>query len=190
MELFGWKREEGQGKGETHSDEQLMALAQKGKGEPFCRLIERYREPLASFIGPYCRWDMAQLEELLQGIFVRVYEKRRSYTRGRPFRSWLYSVARNYALDNLRKKKREGRVSLHDNYPMNGRGPEEGVLREEGVAELVKALELLPAKQREVVNMVRQGLEYREISKIMKISEVSVRNNLSHAIKRLRKEMG
>ncbi len=175
----------------TPTDEQIMCRLQAGEEDDFRLLIRRYKGQLLSFAGPYCKWDMSLAAEMVQDIFVKVYEKRHAYGAGRPFRPWFYSLARNCILDRLRVLKRErGRTVGVDYDPTDpAAGPDAELFNKESTKELISLLAGLPEKQREVLDLVRQGFSYREISRVVGISEVAVRNNLLRGIRRLRKRV-
>ena len=171
-------------------DEEILVRVQRGETELFRCIVERHKNGLGVFLGPYCRWDLALVEEMVQAAFVKVFEKRDSYKPIRSFRPWLYQVARNHVLDYLRRNRRQLSEVMGGIPPTATDGPEKELERKESARELVEAMQQLPARQHEVMDMVRQGLGYKEIAGILSISEVSVRVNLSHGIKALRGILG
>ena len=171
------------------SDEKLMALVKNADVESFSLLVERYRRQLFVFIAPYVKWDMAHVEELVQRVFVRVYEKRDSFKKNKAFRPWIYRIARNMSLNYIRDMKKKQQVQLSPTIKDDEETPERQLLKREDARLLVAAAKKLPLRQREVVDMLRQSFSYQEISAILGISEAAARNNLRHALLNLKKIM-
>ena len=87
------------------SDEDLMQHYLDGSEEAFEELVSRYEKPILNFAYAYLRNTSAS-EDLVQDIFVKLVESRKQYNPERPFKPWIYQVARNRIYDELRKKKR------------------------------------------------------------------------------------
>src|SRR5437868_8169086 len=84
-------------------DEDLMVQVREGVGEMLAVLFDRYQNPLFNF---YCRLtgDRTLSEDLVQDGFYRILKYRHTYRPGTSFRSWMYQIARNARLDNLKKQ--------------------------------------------------------------------------------------
>jgi len=85
-------------------------LVQKAfaSSEEFGRIIEKYQEPLKRYIRRIARPGKDELDILLQDIFIKVYENLNDFDQSLPFSSWIYRIAHNESIDNLRKKKFAG----------------------------------------------------------------------------------
>ena len=172
------------------TEEEAFERVQEGDREAFTVIVEGTRGRLVTFLAPYFRWDLSLAEEVAQRAYVRAFEKRAQYQVGRPFRPWFFRLARNLALDELRSRKPQVSVEEFGDILRSGDDPARAASQEEEVRKLVEAMESLPPVQKEVADMVRQGFSYREIAEVLDMSEVSARNNLAHAVKKLRQLLG
>jgi RNA polymerase sigma factor (sigma-70 family) len=139
-------------------------------------------------------------EDVTQEVFVQLYESIRSFKGESKLTTWLYRVAVSKAMDHLRKKKRKKRFGfvqslfganeelVHD--PPDFVHPGVSLDNKEKAAQLFKAIELLPEKQKIAFTLNRiEGLSYQEIGEIMKLSIPSVESLLHRARKNLRKTL-
>ena len=70
-------------------------------------LYERYSNRILNFIGRSFKMDFDQSEEITQEVFIKVFENKYKYKSHFQFSTWLYTIARNKAIDILRKTKKE-----------------------------------------------------------------------------------
>ena len=170
------------------TDEQLMAMLQDGDDDALSQLIDRYEGPVFAFCCSFCKWDSVIANELMQDVFVRLYEQRSMYNRDKPFRPWLYRLARNQIINNLKRIQRETKRSAP--IPLDlaslDKGPESLVLKQEEVGNLEELMKDISAQQQEIVHLLRQGLSYKEIAGVLDFSEAVVRNNLMRAVRKMR----
>lgn len=162
----------------------------------FTMLFEKYERPMFAHVLRFVR-NRATAEELTQEVFVRVYTTKR-YLPEHPFRAWIYRVATNVCLNELRRG-RHGAIHepLSPEEPQSGRelaspeaGPE-GALEGERLAARVSArLERLPPKQRAAFLMVRHdGLSHEEIARALDTSVSAVKSLVHRALDALRREV-
>ncbi len=130
-----------------------------------------------------------EAEDLTQEVFIRAY---RAYDRLRPdsnVRAWLYKIATNCAYTLLKRTSREP-LPLIDETPDGRLQPHQQVSRDETLAEIQGAIEVLPPKQRAALIMrYLQELDYAEIADVLGCSEDSARANVYQAIRRLRRDL-
>lgn len=167
-----------------------MQKVKNADNKAFSELVDRYKGKIMVFVASYCGWDMAQAEEITQKSFIRLYETRQKYDPSRPFRSWIYTLARNQAIDMFRARKIAVPLSTDLELADQGANLEEQAMQREKVERLIRASDSLPSMQRESIHMVRQGMSYVEISEILNISVEAVRQNYSRAVRRLRELFG
>lgn len=86
------------------ADEQLAEKCRKKDPFAFQQLMRRHMRSILNFAAQYSK-DPAEAEDIAQDTFYKVWKNIRRYKSGRPFRPWLYTIARNTALDQLKKKK-------------------------------------------------------------------------------------
>lgn len=179
------------------SDEQLMTrVRDRDDMIAFEALVHRYERPLFNYLVRYLR-NQELAEEAFQSAFARIHEKRDLYTEERRFRPWLYSIATNTAVDELRREGRHqaasldqqrteaesGPVSLLDLLQSATPSPYEQLVAEERRAWTRRAIDELPEHLRVVVLLVYfQGLKYREAAEILEIPVGTVKSRLNAAL--------
>ena len=89
----------------VYTDEQLIARFQSGDERAYIELVNRYRERLINFVFPFLG-DFEQAEDVVQETMLKLYEKKHYYREIAKFSTWIYTIARNLANTELRKKKR------------------------------------------------------------------------------------
>ena len=88
-----------------YTDEQLIARFQSGDERAYIELVNRYRDRLINFVYPFLG-DFEQAEDVVQETMLKLYEKKHYYREIAKFSTWIYTIARNLANTELRKKKR------------------------------------------------------------------------------------
>ena len=86
------------------SDSQLMCEYNNGDIAAFVVLVNRYTAHLANFAYRLCG-NKSDAEEIVQETFVKVWKSSKKYKPEHNFKSWLFAIARNTAIDYMRKKK-------------------------------------------------------------------------------------
>jgi RNA polymerase sigma-70 factor (ECF subfamily) len=171
------------------TDEDLMAAVMAGEVRQLGRLMERHQGALLGIFHRMLAADLMTAEDLVQETFLRVL-RQRSFSPGRPFRPWLYTVAANLARDHQRARARRPRVgdeeelrSVADSRP----GPEERAECSAEVARVVVALRELPDAYR-VPLTLRYFNEMRlsEIGRLLQIPVGTVKSRLAVGTRKLR----
>jgi RNA polymerase sigma-70 factor, ECF subfamily len=183
------------------SDAEVMLLAGAGDDSAFEYLVEKFRRPIVSFMYRMTH-NQAVAEELAQEVFLRVYRSRSSYQAEAKFSTWLYRIATNLAVNHARDTRAERiapSVNLDEPDPETGTTPdvadatptvEADILREERLAAIRKHVMALPERQRVAVLMHKyQGLDYKEIGKVLKLSESATKSLLFRAYETLRERL-
>lgn len=174
------------------SDEELLALIADGRPEALEAAYDRYARQVYALALRILR-DREASEEVVQDTFTAVWRRAASYKAsiGRPY-SWMIRIARNRAIDELRRRRSRGQTSLRD----GSRVPEppdvaeeDGRLSDLG-ALVVGALKELPSEQREVLEMSYfGGLSQREITERTGVPLGTVKTRTRLALKKLRKAL-
>ncbi len=134
--------------------------------------------------------DRAAAEDVTAMAFERAYRRRRTFDRRRgEERAWLFGIARNAALDELRRRRRVAALVVE---PEDAAGQEPAYADEADVVlrrEAVKAaLQELSARERELIALkFHAGLSNSEIAKVLGISESNAGTWLHRAVQKLRK---
>jgi len=173
------------------ADAQLMLRFKQGDVAAFDRLFARHTRAMINFAYRFAR-DRRVAEELAQEIFLKVYEGASGYTVQSRFTTWLYRIATNVCLNEVRKPqfRAEHQPLFEDNETdaemQSGAfavsGPE-GLLERKAIANALRdALEKIPEKQRTAFILNKyQDLSYFETAEIMKTSEKAVKSLIHRA---------
>ena len=86
------------------SDEELIRLSTQGDDSSFQELMRRYLKPIYNFIRQYVKTE-ADADDATQDTFFKAWKHLKRFKDGNTFKSWIYTIARNTALDHLKKKK-------------------------------------------------------------------------------------
>jgi RNA polymerase sigma-70 factor (ECF subfamily) len=139
-----------------------------------------------------CRRDRAEAEEVLQTVYLKILEGKASYRGEASFKTWLFAVIRKTAISEHRKSllRKLRLTSDSDRIMLQGSLAEEPATRferSEAQVQFQRALEQLPARQRETLHLVfYEDLNLREAAQVMGISIGSVRQHYERGKKRLR----
>ena len=88
----------------SYTDEQLMSLFQAGDENAYIALVNRYKDKLINFIFHYLK-DSESAEDVVQDTLIKLYQKKHYYKEIAKFSTWLYTIAKNLANTELRKRK-------------------------------------------------------------------------------------
>jgi RNA polymerase sigma-70 factor (ECF subfamily) len=178
------------------SDAEVMLRVAAGDDSAFDYLVDKFRRPLVSFMYRMTH-NQGVAEELAQEVFLRVYRSRASYAAEAKFTTWLYRIATNLAVNHARDTKAERMgTSLDEPDPETGltvdvadpdATVEQKMLRRERLASIRKEVESLPERQKLAVIMHKyQGMDYKQIAEVLKLSESATKSLLFRAYETLR----
>lgn len=184
---------------QINADWSLVEQVKAGDDRAFDALMARYKRPMLNFVYRLIG-DATEAEDVAQDVFVRAYQnirKPRFHQTTGAFSTWLFQVARNAALDFLRRRKRRPTESLSamedDGRHVASRSDaadQEMANREIG-EQIAAAVVLLPEDQKTAVILAEyQELSYAEIAAVMKCSVKSVESRLYRAKQFLRGKLG
>ena len=174
------------------ADAAQMLAFQRGDEAAFRTLFQKYARAMVAFCHRFVR-DAARAEELAQDVFLKLHRSAAGYRPSASFRSYLYRIAANHCLNELRRGEYAARRSLDpharpgtpwdpDALPGGEATPEE---QAEGaaLARAVEALlEALPAKQRAALVLCRfEGLSYQEIAEALETTVPAVKSLVHRA---------
>jgi RNA polymerase sigma-70 factor (ECF subfamily) len=167
------------------TDADLAKAFQDGDDRAFSILYDRHKRSLYVFLRKMLN-EADAAGDLVQDVFLRVYERRRQLHRPESFRSWLFAIGRNQCLSHLRQTR--GRVPL-DAAPEAMLAAEVAPDRleaEEDLELVRRALAGLKIEYREVLILREyQDLSYREIAEITETTESAVKSKIFKARKAL-----
>ena len=164
-----------------------IGLRRKNEAESFESLYERTFPRVYAYVASLLR-DRAAAEDVTAQAFERAYRRRRGYraSRGSP-EAWLFGIARNAALDELRRRKRRAplEADLEDVHAATLDDRAEYALRRETVR---AALATLPGADRDLLALkFSGGLSNAELARVLRTSESNAGTRLHRAITKLRK---
>lgn len=153
--------------------------------------LDRFEGPLLLYSSRLLR-DPHGAQDVVQESFLRLLRADRPTVEPR-LPGWLYAVARNLALDRMRRERwmeRPDSAALKDR-PGPAADPAERAAARDAAAAALRALESLPEKQREALRLrLQHGLSYREIAEVMDVTVNHVGVLLHEGLKALRKRLG
>ena len=177
----------------VHSDPDalLMLRVKRGDRVAFTELVEKYKQPVMNLVYRTLH-DEAEAEDLAQVVFLQVYKSAKRYESRAKFSTWLFTIARNLCLNEIRRRSRHPADSLeeahaeHEDQPRqqyedkSSVAPPEKLLHGELAQKIEEALAGLPENQRTAILLCRQEeLSYEEIAEILGCS-LSATKSLIH----------
>jgi RNA polymerase sigma factor (sigma-70 family) len=180
----------------TDEDQTLVARTQSGEAAAFDQLVIKYTPRLYSLVYNMTS-NHEDTNDLLQDIFAKAYRSIRGFRGKSSFYTWIHSISVNMTLNFLKKRGRRYHLSLDDVDASIQNDKEfleltatSSPVREADLSELQRSLNeamlKLSDEHRAVVTMFHiQGMPHAEISKILGVSEGTVRSRLFYANRQL-----
>jgi len=186
------------------ADNCLVKEFVSGNDAAFTQLVTRYKDALTNYlnmmVGDY---DIAV--DLCQETFLRVYKNIGRYSNIYQFSTWIYRIATNLAIDEMRYRRRRGRVFYRNVWLQQKQAdgektgfeltdirssPRDEVLRKESSRVLRNAIRSLPEKYRTAFIMREvQELPYETIAQVLKCSEGTIKSRLHRARELLQRKL-
>ncbi len=164
------------------ADRELVDQVARGEEDALQELFIRYAGRVGRFARTLTgREDLA--EEVVQETFLALWNGAGSFAGRAQVSTWLLGIARNQAHAALRKEAKGARLG---SVPSELPDPREEAQHEARTARVRRALERLPAEQREVVFLAfYEGLSYRDIAEALGVPEGTVKSRMHHAKRKL-----
>ena len=191
----------GQGQFTGMEDSAIMLELRAGNMACFDFLIQKYRKPIVNFMYRMVH-NQAVAEELAQEVFLRVYRSRETYRAEARFSTWLYRIATNLGVNYARDTRHERTAStiyLDEVDSETGTTPdvaddepsaEASMLRRERLNAIRQHVLALPERQRMAVLMHKyEGMDYKQIGEVLKLSESATKSLLFRAYQTLREKL-
>lgn len=174
------------------TDLELTGLLKKGDNLAFSEIYNRFQGVLYVYACKITK-DTDEAEDIVQEVFLYLWDKRNTITLQSSISSYLYSAVR-YKFFNLldRKKIRADYQESFRSFINQGEYITDDYIREREFSKLIESeIAALPDKMREVFELSRKfNLSRKEISAHLNISEKTVKNQINNALKILRKRLG
>ena len=178
-----------------YSDEKLILRFQEGDINAYNELVKRYKDRLLNFVLRYFN-NVEQAEDVVQDTLIKLYTHASYYKNVAKFSTWIFTIAKNNALTELRKNKRKKTDSLwtDDGQVIDINSKEESldskVQNELAIDQLNKFLDEIPENFRmAVVLRDFQELSYEEISKILEIPIGTIKSRINRGRIQLAEKM-
>ena len=170
-------------------DRQWVKEMQNGREDAFERLFLAYYDDLCAFASQYVS-SSQDVEDLVQEVFLSVWERRKALDPQQSIRAYLYKATRNGALKNLNREQRWPTVQRElQEHSLRGR-PGEQLEHSEVEADVWEAVNALPERRREIFLLSRQhGLTYAEVAELLDISIKTVETQMGRALRYLEEEL-
>jgi len=186
------------------TDEMLMVRYQRGERKAFVELVRRHNRPIYNFVLRQLRVPTVA-EDVTQDVFMRLVQNAAEFKHEARFLTWLYTIARNLCIDQLRKLTHRRHASLdqpqgeHADAQLLGEtladqnpqvSAERNALSSEMRSSIMKAVDSLPDEQREVF-LLREvaNLPFRDIAEITGAGENTVKSRMRYALDRLKEAL-
>lgn len=183
------------------SDHQLIEAVKNGDETAFAEIVSRYRNPLTNYIFRMLN-DYEEAVDLTQETFVRVYFALERYHTDYAFSTYIYRIATNLAISEIRKKRRRKLLSLTSffqneegdaqefNPPDEKSLPDEDLIEAERKRTIEKAIAALPDKYRAPIILREiQELSYEEIAQVLGLGLGTTKSRISRARALLREKL-
>jgi RNA polymerase sigma-70 factor (ECF subfamily) len=175
----------------TLSDHELIAAANAGDEDAFAEIVSRYKNPITNFLYRFLN-DYEEAVDLAQETFVRVYFALDRYHTDFAFSTYIYRIATNLAITEIRKRKRRSLLSLtglfqsSDDDTVEFQPPDKRSLQDANLEEderskvIAKAIETLPPKYRlPIVLRDVEGKSYEEVAAILDLGLGTTKSRIS-----------
>ena len=172
-------------------DAALMLRVKQGDRSAFEALVEKYQQPVMNLIYRMLA-DPAEAEDIAQHVFLQVFKSAHRYEVSAKFSTWLFTIARNLSLNEIRRRSRHRADSLDETAPDNDEqplrqiedyktfSPPDALLQSELEQKIERALAELPEKQRTAILLCRgDELSYEDIADVLGCS-LSATKSLIH----------
>lgn len=175
------------------SDHELIEATKRGDEEAFAEIVSRYRNPLTNYLYRFLN-DYEEAVDLSQETFVRVYFAIERYHTEYAFSTYIYRIATNLAISEIRKRKRRTLLSLtglfqgEDENQTEFQPPDKQPLADENLVEdeqnqmIARAIAALPDKYRAPIILREiENKSYEEIAQILELGLGTTKSRISRA---------
>jgi len=175
------------------SDHALIEATKNGDEAAFAQIVGRYKSPITNYLYRFLN-DYEEAVDLSQETFVRVYFAIDRYHTEYAFSTYIYRIATNLAISELRKRKRRTILSLTGLFqseddeqtefqpPDNRNRPDEDLVEDERSRVIAKAIVTLPPKYRvPIILRDIEGKSYDEVAEILDLGLGTTKSRISRA---------
>ena len=173
------------------SDEEVVLAVQTGDVDAFGELIARYEAKLKRYARKFLSTNH-EIDDLVQDVFIKSYTNIQSFNVDKRFSPWIYRIAHNTFVNELKRKERSGFGFFDADTVLPLLPAKEttdgAIIEAEIETELESFIKKLPAKYREVIVLhYFESLSYQEISAVLQIPVTTVGVRMTRARAKLKK---
>ncbi len=185
----------------TDPDVTLMLRVKRGDDAAFCELVDKYKQPVMNLAYRILR-DATEAEDLAQNVFLQVHKSAHRYEASARFTTWLFTIARNLCLNEIRRRSRHpadsldaGSVELDDQPARQYEDhktflPTENLLHGELEQKIELALAELPEPQRTAILLCRgDEMSYEEIAEVVGCSLAATKSLIHRGRETLKQKL-
>ena len=170
-------------------NEHTLRAVIQGDRVAFARLYNHYRNPALRFCISILK-DEDEAENMLQEVFIKIWERRSQINPELNFNSYLFTCLRNMAFDYLKKMEKNEWLKQQYMERMELIRDEDSELAEVQMQNLHSAIGTLSEKRKQILKLtIEEGMSYQEIAEMLHISKNTVKNQLVKAKQFLRDKM-
>ena len=182
-------------------DADLMLRVKQGDTAAFSALVDKYKQPVMNLVYRMLR-DVTEAEDVAQNVFVQVYRSAHRYQVSSKFSTWLFTIARNLSLNEIRRRTRHPADSMdasspeqedqpwHQYQDVKAVGPPDKLLQRELEQKINDALADLPDNQRIALLLCRQDeLSYEEMANVLGCSLSAVKSLIHRGRETLKQKL-
>jgi|SRR6185312_1447523 len=172
------------------SDELLVARLKKGEQDAFAEIYERYAEKLACFAA-FKLYSLDDARDIIHDVFVKLWENRAKISIATNLQSYLFTITRRRIIDKIRKNiTREEYAPIIQSLANHCYDTENRIDARDLQQHIDRSLDQVTPRIKEIYKLSRnEGLSNHEIADKLNLSEQTVKNQLSAALKHLRKSL-
>ena len=183
------------------SDHELIEATKQGDEAAFAEIVNRYRNPITNFLYRFLN-DYEEAVDLAQETFVRVYFAIERYHTDYAFSTYIYRIATNLAISEIRKRKRRQLLSLTGLFqnedesetefqlPDEKSLPDEDLIEDERNRTIARAIAALPDKYRAPIILREiEDKSYEEIAQILNLGLGTTKSRISRARNLLKEKL-
>jgi len=180
------------------SDQDLIKSSLAGDDQAIKNLLNRYLKAVYNFVFQYVG-DTARAEDLTQEVMIKVWKNLAKYNLERPFKPWLFKIARNQVLDSFKAKQMlnfselEGgdeKGNVVEDIPDSVDLPDELLVKKELIEVIDRVLGTLAVRERLVIQLYYfNDLNLREISEVLGQSINTVKSRLKRSLEKISAEL-
>jgi RNA polymerase sigma-70 factor (ECF subfamily) len=169
------------------ADEDLVASALAGSPDAFDTLVARHQAGIFNLAFHYTR-NREEASDLAQVVLMRAYQHLRSFRRDRSFARWILTIARNAALDALRRRRRPETLELQQ--PTSLPGPGDALIQRDDACRVRAAVDALPERFRAAITLhYFAGLNYRESAETLGVPLGTIKTLISRGKRRIHQSL-